>query len=204
MVMTDSSSTVISLQNTVETLEMYNNVIYGPKAGFEVYDVNEQIGLDTVHFGSNNWVLAGTTSIPKAWIGSSSGTDADFVDPANYDLRPRMSSPLIDKGTTHTVSTGSLGFSRALVMPTYHPPQHVLLAIAMGDGRNNLGAPDIGAFELNAGAPGDPPQEPPTEMIGDGMAGGCGCHTTGSQPGLLLWLAVGPAVLVLSVGRRRR
>ncbi|HEY6175305.1 MAG TPA: hypothetical protein VIX73_12700, partial [Kofleriaceae bacterium] len=41
MVMTDTSSTAISLQNTVQTLEMYNNVIYGSKAGFEVYDVNE-------------------------------------------------------------------------------------------------------------------------------------------------------------------
>jgi len=204
MVMTDSSSTVISLQNTVQTLEMYNNVIYGSKAGFEVYDVNEQIGLDTVHFGSNNWVLTGTTSIPKEWIGTSTGTDANFVDPANYDLRPRMASPLIDNGTTHTVSTGSLGFSRALLMPTYHPPQHLLLAIGMGDGRNNVGAPDIGAFEVNAGAPGDPPQDPPPEMIGDDMGGGCGCHTTGAQSGLLLWFAVGPAVLVLSRGRRRR
>jgi hypothetical protein len=205
MVMTDTSSTAISLQNTVQTLEMYNNVIYGSKAGFEVYDVNELIGPATVHFGSNNWVLAGTTSIPTAWIGTSTGTDAAFVDAANYDLRPKMTSPLIDKGTTLTVSTGALGFPRALLMPTYHPPQHLLLAIGMGDGRNNVGAPDLGAFEVNATAPGGPPQQAPPEMIGnDGLAGGCGCHTAGSQSGVLLWLAVGPAVLVLSRGRRRR
>src|SRR5262245_54562034 len=129
MVMTDSSTTVISLQNTVQTLEMYNNVIYGSKAGFEVYDVNELIGLATVHFGSNNWVLAGATNIPKEWTGSLSGTDVDFVDPANYALRPRMSSPVIDKGPTSTVFTGSLGFPRALLMPIYRPPQHALLAI---------------------------------------------------------------------------
>jgi MYXO-CTERM domain-containing protein len=205
MVMTDSSSTVISLQNTVQTLEMYNNVIYGPKAGFKVYDVNELIGPATVHLGSNNWVLAGTTSLPKEWIGSVSGSNADFVDPANYDLRPRMSSPLIDKGTTVTVSTGSLGVPRALLMPAYHPPQHLLLAIGMGDGRNNQGAPDIGAFEVNAGAPGAPPQDPPPEMFGgDDMGGGCGCRTSGSQPGGLLWLAAGAAVLTLSRRRRRR
>jgi MYXO-CTERM domain-containing protein len=205
MVMTDSSSTVISLQNTVQTLEMYNNVIYGSKTGFKVYDVNEQIGLDTVHFGANNWILAGTTSIPKEWIGSLSGSNADFVDPANYDLRPKMSSPLIDKGTTSTVFTGALGFPRALLMPTYHPPQHLLLAIGMGDGRNNQGAPDLGAFEVNASAPGAPPQPPPPEMIGnDGMTGGCGCRTAGSPSELLFWLAVAAAVLTRSRGRRRR
>jgi hypothetical protein len=203
MVMTDTSSTVISLQNTVQTLEMYNNVIYGSKAGVKVYDVNEQIGPDTVHLGSNNWILAGMTSIPKGWIGNLSGTDADFVDPANYDLRPRMASPLVDKGTTLTVSTGTLGFPRALLMPTYHPPQHLLLAIGMGDGRNNQGAPDIGAFEVNASAPGAPPQAPPPEMIGnDGMGGGC--STGGSPSGVLLWFAAGAAVLTLSRGRRRR
>jgi len=204
MVMTDSSSTAISLQNTVQTLEMYNNVIYGSKAGFKAYDVNEQIGPATVHLGSNNWVLAGTTNIPKEWIGSVSGTDADFVDPANYDLRPQMASPLIDKGTTITVSVGSLGLPRALLMPSYHPPQHLLLAIGMGDGRNNQGAPDIGAFEVNASAPGAPPQVPPPEEYGpDEMSGGCGCRTAGSQSSLFFWFVVGPAVLIFARGRRR-
>jgi hypothetical protein len=203
MVMTDSSSTVISLQNTVQTLEMYNNAIYGSKPGFEVYDVNEQIGPDTVHFGANNWVLAGTTSIPKAWIGTATGSDPGFVDLANSDLRPRMSSPLVDKGTLSTLSTIS-GLPRALLMPTYHPPQHLLLAIAMGDGRNNQGAPDIGAFEANASAPGAPPQKPPPEMIGgDGMTGGCGCRGADSPSGLL-WFAAFAAVLRRSRGRRRR
>jgi hypothetical protein len=205
MVMTDTSSTVISLQNTVQTLELYNNVIYGSKAGFQVYDVNEQIGPDTVHFGSNNWVLAGTTSIPKTWIGSLSGTDPGFVDLANFDLRPQMSSPLVDKGTILTVSTGTLGFPRALLMPTYHPPQHVLLAIGMGDGRNNQGVPDIGAFEVNASAPGAPPHAAPPEMIGNtDMGGGCGCRSAASPSGVLLWFATGAAVLTLARGRRRR
>jgi MYXO-CTERM domain-containing protein len=90
-------------------------------------------------------------------------------------------------------------------MPTYHPPQHLLLGIGMGDGRNNQGAPDLGAFEVNASAPGAPPQHPPPEMIGpDSMAGGCGCHTAGSQSGALLWFAAGPAVLMIARGRRRR
>jgi MYXO-CTERM domain-containing protein len=208
MMMTDASSTVINLQNTVQTLEMYNNVIVGTKASFKVYNVSEQIGPDTVHLGSNNWVLAGATNIPKTWIGSLSGTNADFVDAANYDLRPKMSSPFIDKGTTSTVATGSLGFPRALLMPTYHPPQHLLLAIGMGDGRNNQGAPDLGAFEANASAPGAPPQPPPPEQIGPdnagGSGGGCSCRTADSQSGLLLWFAVGAVGLAFSRSRRRR
>jgi MYXO-CTERM domain-containing protein len=208
MVMTDSSTTAISLQNTVQTLEMYNNVIYGTKAGFKVYDVNEQIGPDTVHFGANNWVLAGTASIPKTWIGNLSGTDPGFVNLGNYDLRPQMASSLTDKGTITTVSTGTLGFPRALLMPTYHPPQHLLLGIGMGDGRNNQGAPDLGAFEMNASAPGAPPQPPPPEMIGNdgdgGMGGGCGCRSGGSPSGWLLWFAVGAAVLRRARGPRRR
>jgi MYXO-CTERM domain-containing protein len=94
-------------------------------------------------------------------------------------------------------------------MPTYHPPQHLLLAIGMGDGRNNQGAPDLGAFEVNASAPGAPPQPPPPEMIGNdnmdgGGGGGCGCRTGGSPSGWLLWLAVGAAVLRRSRGPRRR
>src|SRR5215813_6781110 len=113
-----------------------------------------------------------------------------------------MYSPLIDKGTTLTDSTGSLGFPRALLMPTYNPPQHLLLAIGQGDGRNNVGAPDIGAFEVNATAPGGPPQQPPPEMIGpDSTGGGCGCHTT-SSPSMLFWFAVGPLVLRVARGRR--
>jgi len=201
MVMTDISATVIGLQNTVQTLEMYNNVIYGSKAGFKIYNVNEQIGPDTVLRGSNNWVLAGTTSIPTPWTGSLNGTQADFVDPANSDFRLKMSSHLVDQGTSNTVFTGSMVFPRALLMPSYHPPQHVLLAIGTADGRNNQGAPDIGAFEANASAPGAPPQPAPSEMFGpdpmddSGGGGGCGCHTTGSQSGWLLWFAVGVAVL---------
>jgi hypothetical protein len=144
------------------------------------------------------------TSIPKEWIGSLSGTDAAFVDAANYDLRPKMTSPLVDKGATVTVSAGALGFPRALLMPTYHPPQHLLLAIGMADGRNNLGAPDIGAFEVNASAPGAPPQNAPPEMIGNGGTGGGGCATTGSPSGWLFWFVVGPAILVLGRARRRR
>lgn len=216
MVMTDSSSTVISLQNTVQTLEMYNNVIYGSKAGFEAYDVNELIGAATIHFGANNWVLTGTTAIPKEWIGTTSGTDPGFVDLANYDLRPQMSSSLVDHGTATTVSAGTLGFPRALLMPAYNAPQHVLLAIAMGDGRNNQGAPDVGAFEANASAPGAPPHAPPPEMIGGGggdggggggmAGGGCSCRSSGSQAGWLLWVAVGAGVLTRSrfLLRRRR
>ena len=74
-----------------------------------------------------------------------------------------------------------LALPQALLMPSYHPPQHSLLAIGMGDGRNNQGAPDLGAFEVNASAPGAPPQHAPPEMIGnDGMGGGCGCRTGGS------------------------
>jgi hypothetical protein len=204
MVMTDSSSTVISLQNTVQALEMHNNVIYGSKAGFEVYDVNELIGAATVHFGSNNWVLTGTTSIPNDWVGTLSGTDPGFVDLAKYDLRPQMSSPLVDHGTTITVSAGSLGLPRALLMPVYNSPQHGLLAIGMADGRNNEGAPDIGAFEANASAPGAPPHTAPPEMTGNDGMGGCGCRSSGSQSGWLLWLAVGAGVLKRSRCRRRQ
>jgi MYXO-CTERM domain-containing protein len=75
----------------------------------------------------------------------------------------------------------------------------------MGDGRNNQGAPDLGAFEANASAPGAPPQPAPPEMIGgDSMGGGCGCRTGNSPTGWLLWFAVGAAVLSRSRGPRRR
>ena len=231
MIMAGNSSTVISLQNTVETLELYNNVIFAPKAGIDVYDVNEQIGPDTLLFGANNWVFSGMTSIPKEWTGTIQGTDPGFVDAAKFDLRPTMSSPLIDKGITDTVSTGPMGFPRALLLPTHHPPQHVSLPIGTADGRNNQGAPDLGAFEANASAPGDPPQKPPPEVVGnpdggnaggtgngnagsgnsnsgDGSGGdksGCGCHVAGRTSGSpVSWLAASAAALAFVRRRRRR
>jgi hypothetical protein len=226
MIMTDTSSTAVSLQQTVETLEMYNNVIYGTKAGFDVYDVNEQIGPDTLLFGANNWVLGGTKSIPKEWTGTMQGTDPGWVDVTKFDLRPVTTSPLIDQGATNTVSTGPMGFPKALLLPTYHPPQHVLLPVGMADGRNNRGTPDLGAFEANASAPGDPPQKPPQEIVanpdngngspsnGDadgGNAGagagrdksGCGCRVAArANEAQAIWLAMGAAAGALT--RRRR
>ncbi len=213
MILTDTTSAVVSLFQTVETLEMYNNVIYGPKAGFKVYDLNEISGPPTVFYGSNNWVLSGAASIPKEWTNTIMGTDPGWVDAKNFDFRPSASSPLVDKGTTDTVASGSLAFPKALLLPSYHPPQHVLLPIGMADGRNNVGAPDIGAFEQNASAPGDPPQPPPPEMYGGGGDGGsdggtsgkgCGCRVAGEGDAALGWIAGGAALLALSRRRRRR
>jgi MYXO-CTERM domain-containing protein len=213
MIMADSSSVVISLQQTVQTLEMYNNVIFGPKAGYKLYDLNETVGDPTVFFGSHNWIQSGTTSIPKEFTNTIMGDDPGWVDAKNYDFRPTSKSPLVDQGTTDTVSTDPRGFPKALLLPVYHPPQHMLLPIGMADGRNDMGAPDIGAFAVNASAPGDPPQPPPPEMIGggggngagDGMnAKGCGCRTAGGGDEPAAWLAVGAAALAIAARRRRR
>lgn len=224
MILADSTTTAIGLQQTVSTVEMYNNVIYGAKPGFKIYDVNEPVGPAAVFFGGNNWVLDGAKQIPASWTGTITGSDPGWVDPAMHDLRPTASSPLVGKGTTATATTGDLAFPSPLALPAYYPPQRRLIEVGKAEARPKSAMPAIGAFETAATAPGAPLPDPVPESggaggtgAGAGGAGGdaaaddassddggsCGCTTVGRGASGAAWVALGLAGLV-GLARRRR
>lgn len=225
MILADATKTAISLQETVQSLEMYNNVIWGTKPGFKIYDVLEQSGPDAALFGSNNWVLNGATSIPASWTATTMGADPGFVSYAGHDLRPSATSPLIDQGTTTTVSTGALAFPSPLSLPAFHPPQRRLIALGAAEARTISKMPEIGAFEDTAAVPGAPPPDvgPAGGPVGGGSSSGtnpngtpanggsasaddsgCGCLLVGKpHDSFASWSSLVAAVALLATRRRR-
>ncbi len=210
MILGPMATTAIGLQQTVETLEMYNNVIYRASGAVKINDVNDPVGPAATMFGGNNWVSNGTTNIPASWTGTIMGSDPGWVDSAANDYRPKAGSPLVDVGTMTTATTGALAFPSPLALPTYHPPQRRLLAIGAAEKRTLAGAPDVGAFEQTANAPGAPPPPsgsdpgptPGAAAGGSGDSGGCGCRaaTRGDQAYGALAMA---ALFGLTLRRRR-
>jgi MYXO-CTERM domain-containing protein len=201
MVLSASSTTAIGLQESVESLEMYNNAIYGPESGFKVYDINEPSGPTTTFSGSNNWILDKTSGLPSTWTTTVSGASPGWVDTSNYDYRPGKDSPLIDQGTTESVASGSMAVPSSLALPAYMPPQRRLLAVGSAEARSVEGTVDIGAFEQNARAPGAP-----VEIAEDDSdSSGCGCRVARESGDAAGWLAMGSmAALVLARRRRQR
>ena len=195
MVLSSDSKTAISLQESVESLEMYNNVIYGP-SGVQIYDVNEASGPKTSFAGSNNWVLDGAESIPSSWTNTVTGSSPGWGDTSNYDYRPGKGSPLIDQGTT---DTEAMSFPASLPVPEYMPPERRLIPLGSAEKRTVEGSLDIGAFEQNAKEPG-----PPVEIgVNASSSGGCGCRVARGSGGGAGWLGMA-AVVGIALARRRQ
>ncbi len=198
MVLSATSTTAIALQESVESLEMYNNAIYGPESGFKVYDVNESSGPTTMFGGSNNWVLDKTTGLPSTWTTTVRGASPGWVDTSNYDYRPGKESPLIDQGTTVTEGTGVMSVPSSIIVPAYMPPQRRLIPVGSAEVRNIEGVLDIGAFEQNAKAPGAP-----VEIDEGDLSGSCGCRVARESGGATGWLGLA-SLAALAMARRRR
>jgi len=213
MILDAMMPSAVTLQFTVSTLEMYNNVIVAPKAGIRVYEVAEQMGPDATMFGKNNWIVTGMTNVPAPWSGTITGGDPGLTDPATYDYRPTTSSLLVGAGTTDTAAAGALAFVNPLMAPAYNPPQRRLIPIGSAEKRTFTGNPSIGAFEPNAAPPGPPVPDPgPAPTVngsgggpgGGGSSGGCGCRASerNDSHDSLVWAAA--LALVAIAGARRR
>jgi MYXO-CTERM domain-containing protein len=204
MVLSESSDVAIGLQQTVETLELHNNVILRTGGGgAEVWDHNEPEGPAPRIFGSNNWIQRGFTKIPESFTGTISGDDPGFTDMGKMDVRPAEGSPLLDQGASAT-SIADPPFPKPLLLPTHVPPSRELATEAE---RPTDASADIGAFELGSGTtPGDGnvggggPNSPSGGSGGDDFTGdearggGCGCRVaevpSSSAAGLLLLLGL--------------
>lgn len=185
MVLGSLAGTAITLQQTVSTLEMYNNLIIHTGSGYQVYNVTEQLGPSAILFGSNNWVLTGTTAIPTPWTATGMGSDPSLVAASAYDYRPAPGSPLVDQGTPITATTGTYAFPNPLPLPHFDPPVRRLLPIGGAVARQITGAaPDIGAFEQTDNPPGAAPDPGSFASPSGTGTSGCQCQLTRDSRGL--------------------
>lgn len=156
MILGEASETAIGLQETVESLELHNNVVIrvGP-AGAQLVNHSEPSGPEPMFVGSHNWIAEGIGDIPASFTDTIVGADPGFVDLAAFDLRPQEGAPIVDAGTDMTIVAGA-AVPDALAAPTHVPPAR---ALAEPGERPADGALDIGAYELNTGMPPGPGDE---------------------------------------------
>ncbi|MBI5534777.1 MAG: hypothetical protein HY898_18775 [Deltaproteobacteria bacterium] len=151
MVLGDASNVAIGLQQTVETVEMHNNVVVRVGGGgAQLWNISEQEGPDPVFFGSHNWIQDGITSIPASFTGTLNGADPGFINLAGFDVRLAAGAPLIDQGASAT-SIATPAFVNPLALPTQVPPSR---ALGSHGPRPADSAIDIGAFEYGTGSVG--------------------------------------------------
>jgi hypothetical protein len=158
LICTGSRGDAIRTFNRIETLEMYNNVIYATQQGADIRVLNDADG-EWVHSprsvtGGNNWVIAGATRVPSVteWTGTVTGSSSPFVNAAAKDFRPESSGALAGGGIPVTPTIAAYPFVNPLFPPRMVPPQAELLAPGTAVSRPADDHIDIGAFEAAAQA----------------------------------------------------
>jgi hypothetical protein len=171
-VLTGTRGDAIRTFNTIETLEMFNNVIYGPSSGSDIRVLNDADGA-WVHSprsvtGSCNWVVTGATMVPAAaeWSNTLRGSTSPFVNAGTKDFRPGTGSALVNAGAASTPTIVLYPFPSPLFPPAYLPPQAALIDTGSAVHRPNDGTIDIGAFEASSPAVLDdrPEKYPPSSL----------------------------------------
>ena len=155
-VLTGGRGDVIRKFNTIETLEMYNNVIYSTASGSDIRVVNDADGA-WVHtprsiIGGNNWVMTGATMAPATgeWSGTIRGNASPFADAIAKNYHPGQGSALTDVGAAVTPTIALYPFPKPLFPPAYQPPQAALIDTGSAERRPVDGGIDIGAFEASS------------------------------------------------------
>lgn len=147
----------------IDALELHNNVFHriGPAAlrVFRRDIVSAGVVGDPIVGGSNNWIDAGSTSIPDDWIGTTFGNTPGLVNIALFDLRPDAGSPLLDAANPAPSAGAAYAIVAPLFPPARHPPSRTKLAPGTVLQRPATSAFDIGAFE----------REDPDSLFGDGF-----------------------------------
>jgi hypothetical protein len=164
-VLTGSRGDCIRTFNTIETLEMSNNAVYGMAAGgADIRMLNDADGA-WVHSprsiaGAANWVMNGVTMLPSSTelSGTLRGGASPFVDAASQDFIPATGGPLVNAGSTSAPGVAAYPFPNPLYPPAFLPPVAVLMALGGARTRPIAGTIDIGAFESGGAAVGMVPR----------------------------------------------
>ena len=154
-ILTSARGDVIRTFNTIETLEMYNNAVYGATAGADIRVLNDADGA-WVHsprsvIGANNWIVTGATMVPAPgeWTNTLRGSVSPFANANAKNYLPGTGSPLINAGVAATPTIAAYPFPNPLFPPAYLPPQAILIDTGSAAHRPSDGAIDIGAFEAS-------------------------------------------------------
>jgi hypothetical protein len=150
------SSAVFRCFDTLESVEMHNNVFYRLNGAVNMMRTAEAAWTtgSPIITGSNNWVLQGAQNVPSQWTGTITGTNPGFTDPANADFRPSgTGSPLYNAGNPSPAGPTGYPFPQSLFPPVSTPPQHEPVTSAAT--RPASGTIDIGAFEYYPGSVSD-------------------------------------------------
>ncbi|MBF0433449.1 MAG: hypothetical protein HQK83_19385 [Fibrobacteria bacterium] len=152
-ILTGSRGDVIRTFNTVETLEMYNNIVYNTQSGADVRVLNDSDG-EWVHAprtvtGSHNWVIAGATRLPteSEWSNTFRGESSPFVNADEYNYVPLPEGVLVNNGLFTLPGLSEYPFQSPLFPPVNHPPVKELLNMGTAFSRPDDGLIDIGAYE---------------------------------------------------------
>ncbi|MBN1130041.1 MAG: right-handed parallel beta-helix repeat-containing protein [Chitinispirillaceae bacterium] len=146
------SGAVFRMFDSLESVEMHNNVFYRSGGGVTLVRTVEALwttGAPRIS-GTNNWVVTGTAAVPAGWRNTRSGTVPGFADFAGNNLHPLPASPLRDSGSASPSSADTFSFPRPLFPPAFHPPAARGLLPGGAPARSSDGAIDIGAFEYAA------------------------------------------------------
>jgi hypothetical protein len=150
------SSAVFRCFDTLESVEMHNNVFYRLNGAVNMMRTAEAAWTtgSPIIAGSNNWVLQGAQNVPSQWTGTITGTNPGFTDPANADFRPSgTGSPLYNAGNQSPAGPAGYPFPQPLFPPVSTPPLHEPVTSAAT--RPISGTIDIGAFEYYPGSVSD-------------------------------------------------
>lgn len=179
-----TGSTAFRVFDGVESVEMHDNVFWRSGGSFNLTRTVDAAWVAGEQFaGKNNWIVTGSPAVPSAWTGTISGTDPGFTDAAANDFMPAPGSALVDKGALPTASPPGHDFPKPLARPLYHPPRRALIAPGTAEPRPEVGAIDIGAFEVGGpSAPDAGSSGTGGSSGGDGSSGG-GASSDGGSSG---------------------
>lgn len=149
--------TVFRLFDGIAALEFHNNVFWREGASsltlVRGVEADWPGGVVRVR-GSNNWVKAGfalnPANLPAVLVGTLTGSSPGFTNVAALDFAPAVGSPLLDAGTTSTVTPPDYDLANPLFPPLFQPPPGAALPAGAPIARPPSPPIDIGAFERDS------------------------------------------------------
>lgn len=142
------TSAVFRIFDSVESLEVHNNVFYNPNGDVlfkRTAEANWVSGQEVIS-GRNNWTKTGTGELPSQLQGTILGSNPQFINIAEYNLYPAENSPLINAGTSNTEFISAYTFPNPLPLPLKLPPNKQIENLDSSLNRDILENIDIGAF----------------------------------------------------------